>query len=339
VKSVIIHKDGRRIDLDASIGPELYETLEASQGCGSQRSPLWFCGHCNGGVYIRHGTVYHERLYGVHYLSGNCVQRFEIRKNRMSDEHKRMQEYTVRSANAGGFDADTEVRTTGRTTVDVVVDGRIGIEVQLSGLTAGAAVARTARSMNAGLETVAWVAEKTTASWTGKVPGYQWLDNGQLHAAMPPPRSVRSRGVITFRRERSWRGGEAPLIEPLTVLVDDAVVRMAQGSIRAVHYRGNVELVREDGIALYEELTGMRLAPFTGRPPSRTLRKGPAVECLRPQATTTSVSAVELVPRCQNSICDDPDSARPYENGAVWLCPGHARHRYALPPQASPHVE
>jgi hypothetical protein len=328
MKSVIIHKDGRRINLEASVSPALYEELEASQGCGTRGDPLWRCGVCEDGVYIRHGSVHRNRLYGAHYSRGNCncLETLEIRKKAMSDEHKRMQEYIVRSAEDGEFAADTEVKTTGLTRVDVVIDERIGIEVQLSGLTAGAAVARTVRSMDAGLEVVAWIAEKTSAPWTGKVPGYQWLDNGQIHAEMPPPRSVRSRGVISFRAERSWQGGWEPVIDPLTILVDDAVVRMANGSIRAVHHRGNVQLVRDDGIALYEKITETRLVLFTGRTPSRALPKGRAIECSRPRATTKPASDAERIPRCEDPLCDD--SARPYENGDVWLCPGHARQRY-----------
>lgn len=286
MKSVIVHMDGRRINLASTIDPELYAELEDTQGRGSRKDPLLSCGGCGDGVYIRHGSVRRDELFGAHYDRSDCPETLVIRKSVMSDEHKRMQEYTVRAASDGGFGADTEVRTTRGTRVDVVVDRRIGFEVQLSGLTAGAAVRRTARSMNAGLETVAWVAENTAASWTGKVPGYQWLDNGQVLRGMPSPRSVRSRGVLTFRAERSWRGGWEPRPEPLTVLVDDAVVRMAEGSIRPVILGGNVHLVRANGVALYEELACTRLAPFTaGRTTfRRALAPSPEQPCARPPA-------------------------------------------------------
>lgn len=171
---------------------------------------------------------------------------------------------------------------------------------------------RTARSMSAGLEAVAWVAENTTAPWTGKVPGYQWLDNGQVLRGMPAPRSVRSRGVFTFRAERSWRGGWEPQAEPLTVLVDEAVVRMAEGSIKPVIFGGNVQLVRADGIALYEELTGVRLAPYTaGRTAPRTLTPTAEAVCTRP--------AVQKSHSCEVPGCDAPP--RPY--GIGWYCTGH----------------
>jgi hypothetical protein len=50
-----------------------------------------------------------------------------------------MAEYHAAAARAQGLNADFEVTTTGRTRVDVVIDGRIGVEVQWSDLTAGAA--------------------------------------------------------------------------------------------------------------------------------------------------------------------------------------------------------
>ena len=96
-----------------------------------------------------------------------------------------MQEYTARAATDGGFHADTEVRATGRAVVGVVIGNRIGVGVQHSTLPAGAAVRRTGRLVNAGLEAVAWVAEIRSAPWTGKVPGYQWLDLWQLRAGLP----------------------------------------------------------------------------------------------------------------------------------------------------------
>jgi len=317
MKSVIVHADGRRIDLASGITPEAYAELEATQGQGTQRKPLLFCGGCNGGVYVKHGHIQRDELFAAHYQRGDCLETLAITSPRMSDEHKRMQEYTVRAANDAGFSADTEVRTTRGTRVDVVVDSRIGFEVQLSSLTAGAAIRRTERSMGAGLEQVAWVGS-ASAAWLGKVPGYQWLGNGQVQGGMPPPRSVRSRGLVTFRAERSWRGGWEPVLDRLTVLVDDAVTRMATGNIRPVIYRGNVELVRADGIELYERLTGMPLEPFAGRAPSRAVVSSPARDCDREPSSRN----------CQVPLCGEPP--RPYEDGKRWLCTGHAWQHYVF---------
>lgn len=266
----------------------------------------------------------------------------------MSDEHKRMAEYHAAAARVQGLDADFEVVTTGRTRVDVVIDGRIGIEVQWSDLTAGAAVRRTARSMKAGLESVAWCAGfYAREAWAGKVPGYQWLDNGQALREMPPPRSVRSRGLITFRSGRSWRGGWEPVPEPLTVLVDEAVVRMAEGSIKPVMVGRNVQLVRADGIRLYEEMTGLQLTPYTaGLTAPRALSPSPEAPCERPAvhapapgaapdqpaARTTAVPAEPESGLCREPFCGE--RGRPYENGDLWLCTGHAWQRYAFRQQA-----
>ena len=104
---------------------------------------------------------------------------------RATGTHERVQEYTARAAIDGGFHADTEVRATGRAVAGVVIGRRIGVGVQHSTLSADAAVRRTGRLVNAGLEAVAWVAEIRSAPWTGKVPGYQWLDLWQLRAGLP----------------------------------------------------------------------------------------------------------------------------------------------------------
>jgi hypothetical protein len=268
----------------------------------------------------------------------------------MSDEHKRMAEYHAAAARTQGLNADFEVTTSGRTRVDVVIDGRIGIEVQWSDLTAGAAVRRTARSMKAGLESVAWCAGfYTKERWAGKVPGYQWLDNGQALREMPPSRSVRSRGLITFRSERSWQGGWTPVPEPLTALVDEAVVRMAEGSIKPVMVGRNVQLVRADGIKLYEEMTGLRLTPYTaGLAPARALSPSPEAPCERPAARAPAIGAeparsalrapaVTAEPEPESGLCREPfcgERGRPYENGDLWLCTGHARHHYVFRQQA-----
>lgn len=324
MKSVIIHADGRHVNLAGDIAPEAYAELEATQGQGSRQKPLMFCGGCNGGVYVKHGYVQREELFAAHYQRGDCLETLAIGGPQMSDEHKRMQEYTVRAASDGGFDAGTEVRTTRGTRVDVVVDGRIGFEVQLSKLTAGSAVRRTARSIAAGLEQVAWIGESMSVPWIGKVPGCQWLDNGQFLEGMPPPQSVKCRGVYTFRAERSWRGGWAPALEPLITLADEIVVRMAAGTIKPVMC-GPVQLVTSDGIALYQELTGKSLAPFQGSAPPLALSPAQEVECLRPQAPKPR--------KCQVPSCDD--RPRPYEDGQVWLCSGHAWQKYAFNKTAS----
>ena len=227
-----------------------------------------------------------------------------------------MAEYHAAAARSEGLEADFEVATSARTRVDVVVDGRIGIEVQRSKLSPGAAVQRTARSMSAGLETFAWCAELGPVAWTGKVPGYQWLDNGQVLREMPRPRTVRSRGLLTFRAERSWGGGWEPHPEPLTVLVDEAVVRMVGGTIKPVIVGKLVQIVRADGIELYENLTGIRLTPFgTGIAPRHALSLALEEKSQRPpvRGSSSGSRVCEGDPFCEES----PVHARTARSGSV----------------------
>ena len=90
-------------------------------------------------------------LFGAHHHAGDCAADLTIRKSRMS-EHKRQAEYHASAAQQCGYTASLEVPTTGHTRVDVVVDGRIGFEIQRSALEEASAIDRTARSISAGLD-------------------------------------------------------------------------------------------------------------------------------------------------------------------------------------------
>ena len=283
MKSVIAFRDGRRVNLASAVSPELYAELEGT--VSHRKDPSLFCGGCGGGIYVKHGSARRDELFGAHHDAGTCGEVLAIRKSVMSDEHKRMAEYHAAAARAEGLDADLEVATCGRTRVDVVIDGRIGFEVQRSALTARAAVDRTVRSIAAGLETVAWCTPDLAPQWNGRVPGYRFLDNGRHLRELPPPRSVKAIGVWTARAERSWRGGWSPQLEPVTVLLDDAIVRMAAKTIRPVMTDSNVRLMTAEGIALLEELGSTSLAPYgPGSAPFPALPPAPEAACLRPPA-------------------------------------------------------
>jgi hypothetical protein len=89
----------------------------------------------------------HPGLFGYHHYAGTCTETLIIRKSVMSDEHKREAEYHARAAERAGHVADFEVVTAGHTRVDVVVNGRVGFEIQRSALST--AVTATAPRLGA----------------------------------------------------------------------------------------------------------------------------------------------------------------------------------------------
>ena len=151
---------------------------------------------------------------------------------RATGTHERVQEYTARAAIDGGFHADTEVRATRRAVAGVVIGRRIGVRVQHSTLPTGAAVRRTGRLVNAGLEAVAWVAEIRSAPWTGQVPGYQWLDPWQLRAGSPQPRSAWADGLPAGFSMRALWGGTPPLPPGHGLLLSPVQGRLPAGGCR-----------------------------------------------------------------------------------------------------------
>lgn len=288
MKGEIRHKDSRVFDLALGVTASEYAELEGSQGKSHRNDPLWFCGGCNGGLYIVHGRLDPNQLFGYHFAAGTCKT---LTINKMTDEHKReIEHHVLVIENLGSF-AETEVPTAGRRTrVDVVADGRIGIEVQRSELTAGAAIRRTRASMTGGLEHVSWCTDlpgRMSPKWIGKVPGYRIMAGAHDWSMMtPPPRSVEAAGVSNVISEPHpfRRGVWRPKLDAVSeTLVDDIMAGLIDGSIKSVVYGKYVRLITSQGIALYEELTGDRLAPFTpGSAPKRSLPSAERVSCHRP---------------------------------------------------------
>ncbi len=276
MKSLIIHADGRRTDLSGGVGPDTYAELET--GRYSRSSPSLWCGACGGSIYIRHGSTRTDELFGAHHNAGDCAADLTIRKSRMTDEHKRQAEYHAAAAEQCGYTASLEVPTTGHTRVDVVVNGRIGFEIQRSALKKASAIDRTARSVAAGLTAVAWFTDRDShPQWLGHVPGY--------HTTMPPEywrqmrpemRTVNAAGLRIIEAVRCgtralcthqprqirrpcslfipWPGAWTGIV------VDDVVEGLAAGHIRPVRMGKRVELLSTASIGLYEELTGIRLS-------------------------------------------------------------------------------
>ncbi len=292
MKSVIVHADGRHIDLAVTVDPDTYAELENTHS--PRHRPVLRCGGCGGGIYIKHGTVRKDELFGYHHHAGTCTETFVIRKSTMSDEHKRQAEYHALAAQQAGHIADLEVATTGHTRVDVVVDGRVGFEIQRSALSKAAAVDRTARSVKAGLDAVAWFTDRSTSPpWNGHVPGYRTLVPVSAWQALPQPGTVGAAGLQVveavrcgtrrpcLHRQRSCNRFVPWLGAWVGLHVDDVVTGMAEGAIKPVRIGKNVQLMSTDSIALYEELTGVRLGYDPG-PFKAALPPSGRVECALP---------------------------------------------------------
>jgi hypothetical protein len=222
MKSVIIHADGRRIDLAGTVDPNTYAELENTRS--PQQLPVLRCGGCGRGIYIKHGIVRKDELFGCHHFAGTCTETLIIRKSTMTDEHKREAEYHARAAERTGHVADLEVVTAGRTRVDVVVDGRVGFEIQRSALSKAAAVDRTVRSVRAGLGTVAWFTDRSTSPlWTGHVPGYRTIVPVSVWQELPLPGTVIAAGLQIVEAVRCGTRGLVPASASTMQLVHSVV--------------------------------------------------------------------------------------------------------------------
>jgi hypothetical protein len=294
MKSVIIRADGRQIDLAATVDPDTYAELENTRS--PHHRPVLRCGGCGGGIYIKHGIIRKDELFGYHHHAGTCTETFVIRKSVMSDEHKREAEYHARAAERAGHVADFEVVTAGHTRVDVVVDGRVGFEIQRSALSKAAAVDRTVRSVRAGLGMVAWFTDRSTSPpWTGHVPGYRTIVPISAWQVLPLPGTVTAAGLQAVEavrcgtrrpcphRRRSCNSFIPWLAAWIGLHVDDVVTGLAENRIRPARVKKHVQLMSTESIALYEELTGVRLGYAPG-PLKAALPPSGRVECDLPPA-------------------------------------------------------
>jgi len=314
VKSEIIHADGRRIDLAGFVDAATYAELEKTRSPRMQ--PVLRCGGCGGGVYVQHGRVRKDELFGYHHHAGTCTETLAIRKSAMSDEHKREAEYHARAAERAGHVADFEVITAGNTRVDVVIDGRVGFEIQRSALTKSAAVDRTARSVRAGLGTVAWFTDRSTSPpWVGHVPGYRTLVPVSAWQALPLPGTVGAAGLQVVEAvrcgtrgpclHRTWNCNRfVPAVGAWGGLhVDDVVTGLAEDAIKPVQLGKHVRLMSADSVALYEELTGRRLEYDAGQPKGRPLNPSARMDCDRPQSLPAMAMPTEPVAPQLRQLC------------------------------------
>jgi hypothetical protein len=111
--------------------------------------------------------------------------------------------------------------------------------------------------------------------------------------SVPPPFTVEAIGVDTAEPVRCGtrrpcphgRGCRrvVPELAPVQLYVDDLVGRLADASVRPVVLGRQVRLMKDEGIAAWEELTGRALSSHVpGQPGSRGLTPSGESPCTRP---------------------------------------------------------
>lgn len=347
VRSVIFYEPtGQQIDLGAPVDSMTFTWLE------SQNGYKFRCGACQTLLYMRHNPGHHDKLHGVHQADQGCQDVVVRRAAPMSDEHKRACEYHALAAQAAGLSADMEVTTSARTRVDVVVDNRLGFEIQHSGASIGAVRGRTKRSLESGLEAVTWFTDSQhDPLWYGLVPSYGSTMRSWDY--MPEPRSAIARGVRSIEAvrcsfdsmplgHRRPCGGYHPREVPRSVLIDDVVTRMAAGEIVAAPIGKYVRLLDLPSFTLYQELTA-----GTYQSGSMNVRRlAERIECDRPPtqvpaAKVVPIQQAELVLRCarcgaqhlDREPCPQCGSNHiAYVPPAPWSPKRGWRHKRSLPP-------
>jgi hypothetical protein len=293
VRSLLIHEPtGQQFDLAGFVSAAEFEWLEA------QHRFVFRCGQCQGALYLRHNPGNRDKLHGVHQADEGCRDLVVRRASPMTDEHKRECEYHALASEAGGWRADCEVRTTGRTVVDVVVDGRLGFEIQHSGLSVDAVRGRTARSVASGLQDVSWFTDRRTDPlWYGLVPSYKttmlrWDQLPRLGTVtVSGPRIIEA---VTCR----WDTGPCPdgKVRPCgrphpkeqlrSMLLDEVVTMRAAGELVSARFGKYIRLTDPASVSLYEELTGKSAVCGNAVPALVALRNQESankrIECERP---------------------------------------------------------
>jgi hypothetical protein len=170
-----------------------------------------------------------------------------------SDLHRKLKEHTAEVAEQGGFTVHVEDRAqSGKRKTDVTIDGadrKIGVEVQLSGITRGSVDKRTALARADGL-TPLWLVNDQNAmpidraNWA-RLEVQSWRDVGQREA-LPVRGGVRKlemvpcewKGHISCPRQGGGRcGGSHGTWAPMGGLYyDDAVVQTAAGLLVPLYY-------------------------------------------------------------------------------------------------------
>jgi hypothetical protein len=288
------HPDGRQI-LERH-----YRQSQQSRPAYSRDSPAFECMRhhqgTNPGLFLK---KINGQWWAFHYdRSASCASLREPAP--MSDEHKRQVDYWARAAEQAGWEVELQRKLDTGGRPDALIHGVVstGVEVQRSGMTASAAMARAAKARQAKVLDV-WFSTRTPPpSWAFRVPSVMEADVSWQ--ALPPSRSATANGLRVigaarctpenFRRcpdSSSRRCGKFhPKDEPwLHLTVDDVAAQAPAGEIVGMRFyrsrRSDVFLVSRSSLTLYEELTGQRAA-LSASPIPETVppgRPAGAVEC------------------------------------------------------------
>lgn len=273
------------------------EIIDALHGNMSRRAPVLFC-EASGRpepVYLREVN---GCMYASHFDGTACANHSPAP---MSDEHKRQVEYVVRAAANAGHAVETEVSLGTGARPDVVIRGRhaVAIEVQRSHLTRRAALTRTAKTIQAGIATSAWISDRDypdrKPAWFWRVPSAGV--NKELWDVLPPTRSATALGLREIYEVRcvwpdvqacpatkgrpcgGWHVGH----RPWTGMTLDDVAEMApeRGIVPLDWFGKWTFLVSRRSRALYEGITGRSAEwrPAVQPPENRQRRR---IECARP---------------------------------------------------------
>lgn len=204
----------------------------------------------------------------------------------------------------------------------MVIDGRIGIEVQRSALKKAAAVDRTARTIGAGLTSVTWFTDRDGhPPWLGHVPSYRSTLSLDRWKEMPALGTAAAAGLRMIEAVRCGTRTICPhqrsgscgrfIAWPVAwngLYVDNVVEGLAAGHIRPVRLGKQVQLLSTASIGLYEELTGTRLS-YSAGPAKIALPSSDPEEC-GPTAAHSIRRTRASTGMVQSRTCPGPASTR-----------------------------
>ncbi len=296
---LVYRKDGAEVRLNLFEPDERGQAIIAElHGSGMSRTdPVLFC-EATGRpqpVYLREVR---GAIYASHFDGAACSSHSP---SPMSDEHKRQVEYVVRAGDRAGHSVETEVSLGTGVRPDVVVRGThaVAVEVQRSALSKHQAVTRTAKAVEAGLLTSAWISDRDYPNdmprWFRAVPSVGM--NRHLWDAVPHARGVTAQGLAEIHAVRCALPDfpQCPITkrrpcgrthvkhEPWTgVTLDDVAERAPERGIVAVNWFDRYTLlVSPKSRALFEDVTG-RSAEWLPEVRPTAFRKRRLIECAKP---------------------------------------------------------